>query len=397
MSRLLLSLFLLALPASAQGAETYRVSDIAGFNRAIAAAKPGDRILLAPGDYDSNFFFRNVHGAADRPITIGAMNTSRRPRLVGSTNALHFSATSHLELQDLLIVGSRDNGLNIDDDGDADHPAHHITLRNIQIEDIGPKGNADGIKLSGVDDFLMENCSVERWGSGGSAVDMVGCHHGRIVGCTFKSGGENGVQTKGGSSDVVIRKCRFEDAGDRALNIGGITGNELFRPRLKSLPPRGRYEARDIRVEGCTISGGEAALAFVGVDGAVVRYNTFYLPAKYVIRILQEHPTSDGFVPCRNGVFENNVVVFRSEKWATGGVNVGQDTDPQSFRFNNNLWYCEDQPDRSAPQLPTPETNGVIGKNPQFVDAARRNFKVKADSPANGLGAEALAEKKKGK
>lgn len=393
MTRIHLVLLILPLVANPlQGADIYRVNDSTGFNRAVASAKPGDQILLAPGEYSNNFFFRGVHGATDRPIIIAAANPNRLPRLVGKSNPLHFSGASYLELRDLVITGSRENGLNIDDDNDPDKPAHHITLRNIIIKDIGPKGNVDGIKLSGVSDFLITDCTVERWGSSGSAIDMVGCHRGMIVGDIFRKGGENAVQTKGGSTDITIRKCRFEDAGDRAVNIGGITADEAFRPRLKTFPPNGRYEAKDIRVEGNTFIRGEAAVAFVGVDGAVVRYNTIYQSEKYAIRILQERPTSAGFLPCRNGVFENNLVVFRSDKWADGGINIGPDTTPKTFQFSGNLWYCEDQPGRSEPRLPSAETNGVIGKNPLFIDPAKGDFGVGPDSPARGRGAHALPD-----
>jgi hypothetical protein len=130
-------------------------------------------------------------------------------------------------------------------------------------------------------------------------------------------------------------------------------------------------------------------VAFVGVDGAVVRYNTFYRPGRYAIRILQEK-TDAGFVPSRHGVFERNVVVFRSDEWVTGGVNVGPNTAPQTFKFAGNLWYCEDRPGRSEPKLPTAETDGVVGKDPGFVDPAKGNFGVGADSPARDRGAHAL-------
>jgi hypothetical protein len=391
-------LVLIVLPlfaVSVRGGETYRVSNTEGFNRAVGAAKPGDRILLNPGEYSNNYYFRGVHGTADKPIIITAANPNRPPRLTGRNAPLHISGASYLEISDLVISGSDQNGLNIDDDGKPDKPAHHITLRNIRIQDVGPKGNVDGFKLSGLDDFQVVDCVVDRWGSGGSAIDMVGCHHGTIVGCTFRRGGENAVQTKGGSSEITIRKCHFEDTGDRAVNIGGLTANEAFRPPYKSFPANERYEAKDIRVEGCTFVRGEAAIAFVGSTGAVVRYNTIYMPEKYVIRILQERPTKDGFLPCQNGVFENNVVVFRSGKWADGGVNVGADTAPKTFRFNNNLWYCEDQPNRSQPKLPTEEIGAVIGKNPQLIDPQKGNFGIGLDSPARSKGAQALPEKEK--
>ena len=34
-------------------------------------------------------------------------------------------------------------------------------------------------------------------------------------------------------------------------------------------------------------------MAFVGVDGSVVRYNTIYRPEKWVVRILQENTADE--------------------------------------------------------------------------------------------------------
>jgi len=332
-----------------------------------------------------------VHGTGDLPITLTAANPANPPRFTSTQTGLQFSRVSYLELTDVIITGSGQNGLNIDDGGNASQPSHHVLLSNLQIRDIGPTGNRDGIKLSGVDDFLIENCTIERWGSGGSGIDMVGCHRGIISSSLFRNGGANAVQTKGGTSDVTVTGSRFENAGERAMNIGGSTGNAFFRPPLDQFPPDGKYEAKNILVEGCTFVGGGAHFAFVGVDGATVRYNTSYNPGRYVIRILQEK-TDPGFVPCRNGVFEHNLVVFRSNNWAAGGVNVGGNTAPATFQFAGNFWYCEDRPDRSRPTLPTPEQNGIYGQNPQFLNAAGGDFNVPETSPAINVGAHALMD-----
>ena len=37
--------------------------------------------------------------------------------------------------------------------------------------------------------------------------------------CTFRDGGDNAVQTKGGSADILVEKSRFENAGQRGVNI----------------------------------------------------------------------------------------------------------------------------------------------------------------------------------
>ena len=72
----------LLVAAGPARAETYRVADAAGFTRAVAAARPGDTILLAPGEYANNFHFRGVHGAAGRPIVIAAADPDRPPRFL---------------------------------------------------------------------------------------------------------------------------------------------------------------------------------------------------------------------------------------------------------------------------------------------------------------------------
>ena len=45
----------------------------------------------------------------------------------------------------------------------------------------------------------------------------------RIVCDTADAATQVGVQAKGGSRDVTIRRCRFDEVGDRGVNIGGNT------------------------------------------------------------------------------------------------------------------------------------------------------------------------------
>lgn len=371
------------------------VSNATGLRAAVAAARPGSRILLAPGTYPGGFYFVNLRGEARLPIILAAVDPQNPPVIRGGGNGMQFTDPAFVELRDLVFSGATGNGLNLDDGGTFDTPARGLVLRGLRVTDVGPQGNCDGIKLSGVVGFRIDGCTLERWGTGGSAIDMVGCQAGVVESNWFRhtaaaaTGGANGVQTKGGSRDVVIRRNRFEQVGARGVNVGGSTGLAFFRPPLS--PGAEAWEAKDIRVEGNTFLGSTAPVAFVGVDGAVVRFNTIYRPERWALRILQEN-TAAGFVPCRNGVFSDNLVAFHSTQWSAGGVNVGPNTAPATFTFARNWWYCLDDPPRSRPSLPAAEVRGVYGQSPQFRDAANGDLRLQPGSPAQIVGAEALPE-----
>ena len=355
-----------AMLAPARAAEV-AVRTPGEFRAAVAAAKPGTRIVLAEGDYGGGFQFARVRGEPGRPIIIAAADPQKPPTFSKAKTGIHFTNPAYLELHDLVFTAISTNGLNLDDGGiaRAAQGAHHIVLRGLRLMDIGGGGNEDGIKLSGVTDFKVSGCIIERWGTGGgSAIDIVGCHRGVIEGCTIRHTAEpncTGVQCKGGSSDIAIRANRFAYAGGRAVNIGGSTGAAFFRPPLATTGEHA--EARGIVVEGNRFVGGTCAVAFAGADGGVVRFNTIELPGRWALRIVQEN-RAPGFVACRNGEFSDNVIVFESARWNEGGVNIGPGTAPKTFRFARNWWFCRDRPARSTPRLPSVEAAGVYGKDP---------------------------------
>jgi hypothetical protein len=353
------------------------VADDSALQNALRQARAGDVIRIAPGRYRPGVYASQLRGSENSPIVIEAANLEQPPRFEGGSVGWHLQGCAWVTLKNLEIADASGNGINIDDGGGAG--GRHITLDGLRVSGIGPTGNRDGIKLSGLDDFVVRNCRVEGWG--GEGIDMVGCHRGVVEECTFigREGHSQtcGVQTKGGSRDVVIRRCRFEDVAGRSVNIGGSTGKPYFRPADAT------YEAKDITVEGCTFIGSDAPVSFVGVDGAVVRYNTIVNPRRWILRILQE-TTAPEFVPSRNGVFEHNLILFKAGEIRTP-INIGGSTAPETFVFRENWWYASDRPSASRPSLPTPEEGGVYGLDPRW-----REVGGPGNSEARGYGARAL-------
>ncbi len=324
---------------------------------ACSEAIPGDTVFIHNGVYVGTFMVRNLHGTEDEPIVIiGESQAGVVFR--GGTEALHFSDCSYLHIERFTVTGQTGNGVNIDDGGSIESPAHHIIVRNVVFEQMGASGNNDFLKLSGLDHFRIETCSFSNGATGGSGVDMVGCHHGVIVGNTFESMGSNCIQAKGGTQNVRIERNWFRDGGQRSVNLGGSTGLEFFRPL--DAP----FEAADLQVYTNVFEGSVAPIAYVGCVRVDVANNLIRSPERWAFRILQETTQPAGrFAACGDNWFRNNVVIYAAGQ--SPMVNIGPNTAPETFRVNNNLWYNG----TASTMLPTAglpftETNSIAGSNP---------------------------------
>jgi len=357
---------------------------------AAREATPGTAVVVHAGQYAADNYVGNLHGTADAPIWIGGAEGEARPVIVGGSQALHLSQARYVVVHDLEVSGPSANGINADDGALYDDPdaARHLVFRNLFIHDVGT-GNNDCLKLSGLDDFYVLDSQFERCGGGGSGsgVDHVGCHHGVLGGNAFIGDPEagNAIQCKGGSEDLLIVGNLITDPGQRAVNMGGSTGDAFFRPPLSTTSPN--VEARDIRVVSNVIVGGVASLAFVGCDDCLAAHNTIVHPENWVFRILQERVSDDtyAFVASGNSRVVNNLIVFNRGDLSTW-VNVGGNTAPETFTFAHNLWFAADDPSASTPTLPVDEANGIYGQDPG-IDVDNDDYTIDATSPAAGQGA----------
>lgn len=344
------------------GGEEVLVHSSDELRAALSSATSETTIRVAPGSYGHGYQISNV----DR-LTIEGQNPDSPPIFSGGQAGLICSNCDHLVLRNLEFRGQSGNGLNIDDGGRRDRPVNETLIENVKVFDIGPKGNHDGIKCSGVDHLAIRKCTISGWG--GQAIDLVGCHDSVISQCHLigKPGFEavSGIQTKGGSSGIVIEECHFEQAGMRPMNIGGSTGLPFFRP------VDAKYEAKDIVVRRCHIEGSSCAVAFASVDGAEFSNNVIEYPTKWVFRILQEN-VEPGFATCGNVVIKDNHITFRRSE-VRDEVNIGGGTRPETFQFIGNQWHATDQPDRSQPQLPVKELKGRYGTNDSSGSTDVRN------------------------
>lgn len=366
---------------SADGSEG---APLATLREAARRATPGTRIVMAAGTYGGSTYLEGLRGEATRPIAIVADGDVVLDA-GGAGEVLHVTDPRYLVIEGLTIQNASVNGLNIDDGGSPETPAEHVVLRGLTVRDVGTGGNNDCIKLSGLDRFFVLGSDISACNAG-DAIDMVGCHEGVISGNDIHDALGGGIQAKGGSADTVIHGNRFRDVRGRSVNAGGSTGLEFFRPI--DAP----YEAARLRVvANVFVRSGEssgAPIAYVGCDACVFANNTIVEPLTWVARILQE-TTDARFVPCRDGVFANNLVVLNAGV-VRAIVNVGGNTAPETFTFANDLWWALDRDaswagpsiDSSIP----PEVSPVIQEDPELADLAGGDYRISATSPAAGAG-----------
>jgi hypothetical protein len=240
-------------------------------------------------------------------------------------------------------------------------------------------GNNDQLKLSGLDDFIIEDCIFQDGAAGGSGVDMVGCHNGVFRKNTFSRQGSNCIQAKGGTRFIRIEHNSFIDGGQRALNLGGSTGLQFFRPL--DAP----FEAADMLVHANIFIRSTTPIAYVGSVRIKVQHNTIIFPERWIFRILQETVDPNRFLACGDNVFQNNLIVFKSS--ISRQVNIGGNTDPASFLLRNNLWYNIDIPISSTFQEPQlKESGGIYGKDPLLKNIELGDYHLLNSSPAISAG-----------
>lgn len=346
-------------------------------SQAAAVAAPGDTILFHAGIYNGGQFYANLQGSPGNPIVIMPVPGDTVIHRGGNT-AWQLSDAAYLQIHHLIFEQQAANGFNMDDGGDYTTPTHHIFFEHCIFRDMNASGNNDLLKLSGLDSFEIRHCTFLNGAAGGSGIDMVGCHFGVIANNHFENMGSNAIQAKGGTQHIRMEGNFFKNCGARSVNLGGSTGLQFFRPIDAT------FEAADLQVYSNIFIGSDAPVAYVGCERVEVVNNTMYLPVRWALRILQETVDTARFVKCGNNSFRNNII-YRNSSLSTD-CNIGPNTDPQSFRFSNNLWFNYNNLSWSGPVLPVTDSNNIVGSDPLFANAPAEDFSIPSTSPAVAMG-----------
>ena len=210
---------------------------------------------------------------------------------------------------------------------------------------------ASGIDELSVHDSVLSSCFV--------GIDMVGCHGAVIARTEIYLTQIGAIRARGGSTDVDIRQNRIHDGGN-AITLGGSTPLALFRPAPSATEPNA--EARRVRAfDNAIYNSAYSAITFDGCIDCLAAHNLVYASANVLVSILQSTASQSGytFEPTREGRVVNNAFVWSASS-LVGHVEAAPTTQPTTFTFSHNAWFCYDVPSQSTPILPVSEDGTLI-------------------------------------
>ena len=229
---------------SAVSAATWNVSDITGLRTAVAAAAPGDVILMADGTYSfsdaigcliqdkNNLTIRSASGNRAAVIMTGLGQDSRKTQF-----GFKIFRSPHITIQDITIKNIYWHCIQVNEG------SSYAVLRNLYMWDAGEgplKVTSLGPAGPYCDYGLLENSTLgyTTKGTRGNVegVDIVG-----NVGWTIRNTDFYNVTklqhndaacacfAKGNSQDTIVEGCYFQGC-DIAISFGdGGTGSQYFR------------------------------------------------------------------------------------------------------------------------------------------------------------------------
>ena len=312
---------------------TDRYANSSNYKSHLAAAVPGDRVILAPGTY-GHLWLSGKNGTPGNLIQIIAQDPANRPVVQNpGAEGWQIYDCTYLLFDGITMQGATEEGFHLQNSG----LTHHIIMRNCDVTMAVGGSNTDGWKSDQTYDTLFYNCNATT--SADCGFDHMAVHDTLIMRSYMTNNGNSGVHAKNGSYNVGYYRNVHDNAGERSLQFGG----------------NGMYSTDEVAM-GNVLLGSPYSAVYTTVRDCDFAYNTVVNPTSAVLRFLNEN--SGGGVTTAYNSFTNNLVDYNCSTWAAGPY-----TEPGTTTFADNFWS-------KPPSLPAPETGTVVG-NPN-LDAEYR-------------------------
>ncbi|MGI9012674.1 MAG: right-handed parallel beta-helix repeat-containing protein [Phycisphaerales bacterium] len=372
--------------------------------------RPGDEIILFPGRH-LPARFEGLDGNHQQPIIIRSLDPRNPAVIIADEFGIALTRPRYVHLRDIHIVGARKCGILLSDGLNAKLEQSgaffkaNVQISNLQIRGTGPIGDADAVRIEGLQEVQLASMRIEGWAD--CAIEIVGCRFIDIEACIFKPLPDHaqriGLNARAGSQTISVRDSLFLDAAVTAISAGGPSEAYEFRPALadsagadieenlkgrKAADGSRRPEVDQLSIERCLVRGSDTAIKLVGAASVTLRSSTIIQPR---VRVLHAVLLSERDERCQNitsGLtLGENIFIYAADlkrpfEWSA--------IDVDSMRIEENLWYMTDAEASTQVALDLPAESTfpqIIGIHPELNARA-----VATASEARGLGYQRLDE-----
>jgi hypothetical protein len=324
---------------------------------ALADARPGDIIELAPGTHlntTGNLVLR-TSGTVAQWIAIRGAAGSRPVIDLEGLGEFRISASNVL-LENVAIVDGSGNNLHI---APEEESVFQVVVRDVVISDLrdGPgaaiKLNRNNAFAAGVTSVYIEDSDLSQ-AKANAVVDGVGVSR-VVVRDSFihdNEPGSHGIFFKGGSEGILIEGNLISGIRQNAaLQLGGNTGFGFFNPAWPDWEGVSQVARNNVIADF-----DDSAIEVRGVWGAEIHHNTIVGQSGFAIfRLSCGNTDTGGLAQNTNIDISNNLVIATG----TGVQYARNDCEADNVRFGPTGWFGALQnsgsPTPSIPQFPLPD------------------------------------------
>ncbi|MEA5604044.1 choice-of-anchor D domain-containing protein [Nostoc sp. UHCC 0252] len=353
--------------------------------RAVYEMKTGDTLYVMNGNYEKGAMLFNKNGSPDNWTTIKAY-PGHTPKIKTTGSGILVFSSSYVRIEGLDIEGNRENitleyalqqkdnlnnsltnssGIDVkawkDDKGAGGTNSHHIVISGNKVSNF-PGG---GIAFGNTDYITVEKNIV----SGNAWYSPWGCQ------------GISALRSFNYDSNTTDYRMIFRDNivyDNQSLvpwhEAGKITeGHGIMLDTTIKTNNSTAYSGKALITNNTVYNnGGSGINAFKATNVDIVN-NTTYQNARVL--------TTSGEI---STTFSENIRVYNNIMYGSDDKRANVIYDAKNITYDRNLVYNSSEFQASDNLKAT--LQNILGKDPQFVDAAKGNFALKTGSPAIDAG-----------
>ncbi|MGF2010384.1 choice-of-anchor D domain-containing protein [Nostoc sp. DedVER01b] len=353
--------------------------------RAVYEMKTGDTLYVMNGDYDKGAMLFNKNGSPDNWTTIKAY-PGHTPKIKTTGSGILVFSSSYVRIEGLDIEGNRENisldyalqqkdnlnnsltnasGIDVkawkDDKGAGGTNSHHIVISGNKVSNF----SGGGIVLMNTDYITVEKNTV----SGNAWYSPWGCQ------------GISALRSFNYDNNTTDYRMIFRDNivyDNQSLvpwyEAGKITeGHGLMLDTTIKTNNSTPYSGKSLIINNTVYKNGGSGINVFTAKNVDVVNNTTYQNGRVL--------TTSGEI---STTFSENVRVYNNIMYARDNQKANVIYDAKNITYDRNLVYNSSQFQASDNLKAT--LQNILGKDPQFVDAAKGNFALKTGSAAIDAG-----------